>query len=79
MGKEDRTILSVTEHDGLIESRFDSSSPESFGGVVFAIVSLLMEDKVLLRDFLEVLKAAPEDPEEFNKIYTSISSPPWVD
>lgn len=79
MGKEDRTILSVTEHDGLIELIFDSSSPESFDRVVFAIVSVLMESKPLLTLFCKVLIAAMRDPEEFKKLYSSISSPPWVD
>ena len=79
MGKEDRTLLSITEHDGLIETKFNSGSPESFGGVVFAIVSLLMESKPLLMLFCEVLMAAMRDPEEFKKKYSTISSPPWVD
>jgi len=79
MGKEDRTLLSITDHDGLIETTFDSRSPESFGGVVFAIVSLLMECKPLLMLFCEALMAAMRDPEEFKKNYSTISSPPWVD
>lgn len=79
MGKEDRTLLSITEHDGLIETIFDSSSPESFEGVVFAIVSLLMESKPLSTPLGKALMAAMRDPEEFKKLYSKISSPPWVD
>lgn len=79
MGKEDRTLLSITEHDGLIETKFDGGSPESFGGVVFAIVSLLMECRPLLMLFFKALMAAIRDPEEFKKKYSTISSPPWVD
>ena len=79
MGKEDRTLLSITEHDGLIETKFNSGSPESFGGVVFAIVSLLMECKPLLMLFGKALMAAMRDPGEFKKKYSKILSPPWVD
>lgn len=79
MGKEDRTLLSITEHDGLIETRFNSSSPESLTGVVIAIVSILMESKPLRMLFFKALTAAARDPEEFKKIYSKISSPPWAD
>ena len=76
MEKEERTLLSITTHEGFIETRLDSGSRESVNYVIIALVTILMENKVLFRHFLKVLTAALDDPEEFKKIYSSISSPP---
>ena len=79
MEQEERTLLSITEHDSFIETIFDGRSQESVDAVIVAFVSILMERKALISRFLKVLMKALDDPEEFKKKYSTISSPPWVD
>ena len=79
MEQEERTLLSITEHDSFIETIFDGRSQESVDAVIVAFVSILMERKALIRRFLKVLMKALDDPEDYKKIYSTISSPPWVD
>lgn len=79
MEQEERTLLSITEHDSFIETIFDGRSQESVDAVIVAFVSILMERKALIRRFLKVLMKALGDPEDYKKKYSTISSPPWVD